>query len=134
MVDKIKELKEKILNKLEGKIEVKLGECPFCNSDNYTRDNVALEEDFVRVDCICGACGGIFIEYFGLDEVSFDKGMEGGIYNNALSDDEKEIIKGWAEVELEITEEQSSNKGNYHNHKDKISRIINIMGGGLERE
>ncbi len=122
-----KSVKEKILDKLEGKLDVKLGECPFCNTDDYSRHTQDWVDDFCCVKCTCNECNRDFTEYFGLDEVKFDKEDENFIYNNSLYGDEKEIIKEWAEEQLEFgspTEE----------YKNKLLRIFNVMDGSLNED
>ncbi len=83
-------------------INKKLGFCPYCESDNYSRENLQLEDDFVRIQCNCNNCGEDFTEYFGLDEIFFRKKIstenklkygEEIYFTTQLSGNEREIIK-----------------------------------------
>ncbi len=120
-----KEDKEKILDRLEGKKIIELGKCPYCNSNNYSREINSLE-DFTRADCFCDNCKENFTEYFGLDEIQFEENDEIFTYNNVLSFDEKNIIKEWAEEQIEMDIDED--------YQIKLKRIINIMNGEVNED
>lgn len=71
-----------------------LGVCPFCQSKEYVRDNVSLEDDFVRAKCIC-KCGKEFVEYFGLDGVYVNKDVGEVYYTTTLNQEAKNLIIEW---------------------------------------
>lgn len=114
-------------------MKVKLGYCPYCNSDDYTRDSPELDMDFVRVECTCNHCDKDFIEYFGLDEV-YTKGDKEFSYTKNLSDDDMQTIKGWAEAELEMKPEQFVNLDHYKDYIRRVKRIIKVMNGEAYKE
>ena len=49
--------------------KIKLGECPYCQSINYSRQETEFTDDWIKVPCECHDCNKEFVEYFGLDEV-----------------------------------------------------------------
>lgn len=113
---------------------VKLGECPFCNSTNYERGSLEPIDDFIVTRCECQDCNKEFKEYFGLDEVAFDTKEETGIIlNKTLFQCDKDTIGDWAEQELLMKEEQFSNKDHHDDYKIRVNRILNIMRGRLIR-
>ena len=87
----IEETKKEVLKALGSK-EVELGRCPYCLSENYSRDGLELVEDNVRTYCSCENCEKEFIEWFGLDEIYSKLQDEEFSYTTTLNRDEKEII------------------------------------------
>lgn len=87
----------------------KLGRCPYCNGDNYTRDLSEIVNDYCVFDCWCNNCDERFTEYFVLDEVKYDKEDEEFFVCSTLGDNEKEtLIKA-----LNLLVESESDKNNY---------------------
>ncbi len=112
--------------------EIKLGQCPYCNTLNYSRGSLEIEEDFVFCDNNCDNCGEDFREYFGLDEVRFkekistDEEVTYGdyiIYNNTLIKDEKETLLG----AMNLLVDREGDTKDY-------TRIFNILYGRLNEE
>lgn len=103
--------------------KVELGKCPYCNSTEYIRNTRGTEGNFVSMDCFCNDCDRWFVEYFGLDEVKFDKDGEEFILNNALTEDEKKILKDALNVFIDC-----------NNDVDDCSRIFKVLNGGLNEE
>lgn len=125
------------MSKMKNKeSEIKLGYCPHCNSDNYdvVETNYYNEgKPYVCADCRCNNCPNIFTEYYGIDEVKFDKEDEEQIYTNSLSDEDKTFIADLLEIKKEELIKIAF-KSNQKKTKDKIERIIKIMRGGLIKE
>lgn len=105
------------------KNKVELGKCPHCNSINYSRYDTDLNEDFFTARCECNDCGKEFKEYFGLDEVKFDKDGKEIILNKAFIKHERETL-------IEALNLLIDTEGDT---KDYI-RIFNILNGGLNEE
>jgi len=118
--------------------KIELGKCPYCKSTDYypTNDEWVIEmpNNYIVYSCRCNACGEYFSEYYSQDEIKFDNDEEEFIYNNTLGQEDKDTIKGWAEAELEMKEEQFTNKEHHDDYKMRVKRIINLMSGGLEKE
>jgi len=122
-------VKKRILKALGDK-EVELGKCPYCLSENYSREGIELVEDNVRADCFCGDCEKDFTEWFGLDELRFkNEDSENVCFVNYLYNDEKEIIK----KALEFWEQEEELR---LSEREDCSRIKELMNGkcveGLE--
>ncbi len=103
--------------------KINLGECPFCNSINYTRNVRDWNEDFCSLECACNDCENYWTEYFQLEEVKFDKEGEEFIYNNCLSKEEKAILLKAINLLIET-----------ENDTKDYSRIINVLEGNLNEE
>lgn len=104
----------------------KLGECPFCHSKGYDVVETNYYDEgkpYVCAECMCNDCEEGFVEYYGLDEIKFEENGEEFIFNNCLSDRDKEVLL--KAMELLIEKEQDTND---------YSKIINILKGGLNRE
>lgn len=129
-----KDEKQEVLDKLNNKKKVELGLCPHCQSYNYERSSPDYNDDYVIMECYCNDCQNTFTEYFSLDEVKFtDTDTDGNeteiFYTESLNKDDKETIFGWAEQELEMTEDQFTNKDHHDDYKSRVRRIIKLMKG-----
>jgi len=87
-----KEKQKEILEIIENNKEIKLGLCPYCDSNNYSRSVEDYQQDYIVMDCCCNECNESWTEYSSLDEVKFYKENEEYIYNNSLSETEKETL------------------------------------------
>lgn len=105
---------------------IKLGYCPYCNSENYSRDVDDWNDDYCSINCDCNDCNETFTEYYSLDEVKFDKEGEEFVYDNTLSEEEKLLI-------LSLVREYKKNVSNRESRL-QLNRIIRIMKGRLNRE
>ena len=113
---------------------IKLGECPYCHSTDYSRNDQNWDDNFCSVHCTCNKCEKDFKEYFSIDEIGFDTKEETGIVlNNALFQCDKDMILKWAEKELKIPKGVFLNAEHYDSHRIPLNRIITIMKGGLVR-
>lgn len=102
---------------------IKLGECPYCKSENYARVDINWSDDFCSAFCECNDCENSFKEYFALDEVKFDVDGEEFIWNNTLSKSEKEtLLKA-----MQLLIEKENDTENY-------TRIIRVLKGKLNEE
>lgn len=81
----------KLVIKGEG---VKLGQCPYCGSINYSRYDNSLNEDEFKVLCECDDCEKHFTEYFDLCDIETSDSPEGDIicYSSRFSHDEKQAL------------------------------------------
>lgn len=100
---------------------VKLGYCPYCNLDNYSRDTEDYQDNYVKMVCFCNDCKETFNEYFQLDEVTFNKNGEEFICSNTISNEEKEVLLRALKLLIE------KDGGDY-------KELIKILEGGLRVE
>ena len=115
--------------------EIKLGVCPYCQSDDF--EECVSEtinqgtEHYIVMDCICNKCNNNFTNYYSQDEVRFEEDNGENIsYSNTISKDEKEVILNWIEGELEMGEKQFNICEDYIKI---IKRLQNKLKGNLER-
>lgn len=102
---------------------ISLGECPYCNSVNYTRVDNEWVDDFVNVSCNCNDCNKDFTEYFQLDEVKFDCKEDDICLGNTLGYSEKEILLKAMNLLIETEGDTKDYTG-----------ILTILKGGLIRQ
>ena len=96
----------------------KLGKCPHYNSNDYSRDNLSPEDDYIKCSCNCNNCNKSFNEFFGLDEVSFDILEEATYRTNKLTQCDKRVLLRALDLLVET-----------ENDTNDYSNIFNILNG-----
>jgi len=54
-------------------LNVQQGECPFCNSTLYSRENLEATDDIIFADCFCNNCKKQFKETFKLEYQNWEE-------------------------------------------------------------